>query len=158
MTVSLASALASGRLFGCGLAVSGMINPQKVLSFLDFAAMATGDWDPSLALVMASAVATTLAGYALVLRRSRPVLTSQFRLPTNRRSDSRLVAGAALFGLGWGLAGYCPGPALVALGLGASEALVFVASMLAGMYAYERLSARTILEPPTKTATKNHRS
>jgi uncharacterized membrane protein YedE/YeeE len=115
------SNLVLGLVFGLGLILSGMANPAKVLNFLDVA----GSWDPSLAFVMAGAIAVTATGYALVLRRSRPLLQTAFDLPATTPIDRTLVAGAAVFGLGWGLSGYCPGPALVALPLGAPATLAF---------------------------------
>lgn len=125
--VMTAAALA-GLLFGAGLAVSGMVNPAKVLGFLDVA----GRWDPSLALVLAAAVGVNLAGYRLVLRRSGPLLGGRFMLPSARDLDTPLIAGAALFGVGWGLVGYCPGPALAALSSGSAKVAVFVLAMIAG--------------------------
>ncbi|MGB4867046.1 MAG: YeeE/YedE family protein [Hyphomicrobium sp.] len=121
--------LISGLLFGIGLAVSGLINPAKVQNFLDI----TGTWDPSLAFTMGAAVITTAIGYALVFRRSAPLCDTHFHVPEPQSIDARLIAGAALFGIGWGSAGYCPGPALSALSQGASGTYVFVIAMLAGM-------------------------
>ena len=129
---SLAS-FAVGLLFGLGLIVSGMANPAKVLGFLDLA----GPWDPSLALVMAGAIAVGVVGFAIAARRTHSWLGLSMRLPSNRTIDRRLLAGGLLFGAGWGLAGFCPGPGLVALGAGYWQAGVFVASMLAGMVVYE---------------------
>jgi uncharacterized protein len=123
-----------GAVFGLGLIVSGMANPAKVLGFLDLA----GRWDPSLALVMAGAVAVGIIGFAVARRRTRSWLGLPMRLPSTRVVDRRLVAGGLLFGAGWGLAGFCPGPALVALGAGYWQAAVFVAAMLAGMALHER--------------------
>jgi uncharacterized membrane protein YedE/YeeE len=125
-------ALVSGALFGAGLAVSQMVDPGKVLGFLDVAGIATGAWDPSLAFVMIGALAVTAPGYWLTLRRQAPLAAPQFQLPTRKDIDARLVGGAAVFGIGWGLAGYCPGPALAALTFGRLETAVFVAAMLAG--------------------------
>jgi uncharacterized membrane protein YedE/YeeE len=122
------AALAAGLLFGLGLAVSQMVNPQKVQAFLDV----TGDWDPSLALVMGGALAVTAIAFRLVLRRKTPVFGGRFALPAGGRIDRRLLAGAAIFGAGWGLAGYCPGPALAALSRPGVESIVFVIAMLAG--------------------------
>jgi len=119
----------SGILFGLGLAVSGLINPAKVLAFLDIA----GNWDPSLAFTMAAAVLVTFIGYRLVLRRQRPLLGGMFHLPTATDIDGRLIGGAALFGIGWGLVGFCPGPALAALSTGSAHVLLFVIAMFAGM-------------------------
>ncbi|ACA14715.1 protein of unknown function DUF395 YeeE/YedE [Methylobacterium sp. 4-46] len=125
----IASACAAGLLFGFGLLVSGMANPAKVLAFLDV----TGRWDPSLALVMAGAVAVSAAGDWVARRRGRPVLESQLAIPTRRDLDPRLIAGAAVFGLGWGLAGLCPGPALTILTVVPGPAATFVAAMVIGM-------------------------
>jgi uncharacterized membrane protein YedE/YeeE len=133
----LLAAFASGGLFGLGLALSGMTDARRILGFLDIA----GDFDPTLAFVLAGAVMTTLVLFRPILRRQRPVLTDSFRLPTLRSLDTRLIAGAALFGIGWGLAGYCPGPALAGLGAGASEALWFVPAMIVGIV-IQRLTAR----------------
>lgn len=137
--VRLASAFVAGFLFGAGLSVAAMIDPAKVLSFLDVAAVGRGDWDPSLALVMASALATTAAGYSLVRRRKAPVLAAGFALPSATAVDRRLVAGALLFGIGWGLAGLCPGPAVAGLSLGSGKTWLFVAAMLGGMAAHRLL-------------------
>ena len=123
-----AVALLAGTLFGLGLAISQMINPRKVLAFLDI----TGDWDPSLAFTMGGALLVTAAGYRLVLRRPGPVLAASFHLPAKTTVDGRLLAGAALFGVGWGLGGYCPGPAISALALGTAEPWIFIIAMLAG--------------------------
>jgi uncharacterized membrane protein YedE/YeeE len=124
----LVVALIAGVIFGAGLAVSHMTNPAKVLAFLDVA----GAWDPTLAFVMGGALAVTAAGYRLVLRREHPVLDVSFHVPTRRDVDARLIGGAAVFGLGWGLAGFCPGPALAALASGNSFAFVFAAALVAG--------------------------
>jgi uncharacterized protein len=125
---------AVGLIFGFGLLVSGMSDPAKVLNFLDLGAIASGRWDPSLAFVMAGAIAVTVVGFRLVLRRPRPLFAERFHLPTKRELDLRIVAGPAIFGVGWGLAGFCPGPALTALGFGSRAAFIFVAAMLAGMW------------------------
>ena len=132
---SLISAGVSGLLFGLGLAVSGMVNPAKVLNFLDLA----GQWDPSLAFVMGGALVTTFFGYRLVLKRDHPVFESSFQLPTRTDLDARLIGGAALFGIGWGLAGVCPGPVLVAAALGIAPILIVLAAMLATITAYRYL-------------------
>lgn len=129
-------ALLAGSLLGAGLAVSQMINPAKVLAFLDVAAAPSGGWDPSLALVLAAALITAIAGYRVVLRRRRPLFADAFQVPTRRDIDGRLVAGATLFGIGWGLVGYCPGPAIAAVTLGSGKTVVFIAAMLAGMALY----------------------
>ena len=117
-----------GLLFGFGLLLSGMANPEKVLNFLDFA----GHWDPSLAFVMGGAVIVATIGYQLTFRRAKPVLDASFHLPTAQRVDGKLILGAAIFGAGWGLVGFCPGPALVSLALAAPATLAFVPAMLVG--------------------------
>ncbi|BBL79100.1 transporter [Rubrobacter xylanophilus] len=123
------AALFCGVLFGAGLAVSGMINPEKVLGFLDLA----GNWDPTLAFVMGGALLVALPAFQLVLRRERPVLAPRFDLPTKRKVDARLVVGSAVFGVGWGLGGFCPGPAVAALVSGKGAVIAFVLAMFAGM-------------------------
>ena len=123
-----------GLVFGFGLLLSGMSDPAKVLNFLDLGGIASGNWDPSLAFVMAGAVAVTFVGFRFVLQRSRPLFAERFHLPTKRELDLRIVAGPAIFGVGWGLAGFCPGPALTALGFGSRAAFIFVAAMLTGMW------------------------
>ncbi|MGH1572327.1 MULTISPECIES: DUF6691 family protein [Methylobacterium] len=132
-----ASAFAVGLLFGLGLLVSGMADPAKVLAFLDV----TGRWDPSLALVMAGAVAVSAAGYHLTRRRGRPVLAPRLDVPARRDLDARLIAGAAIFGLGWGLAGLCPGPALTILTIAPAEAVTFVMAIIAGMLLFRLVPA-----------------
>ena len=132
------TSLLSGLLFGIGLIVSGMINPAKVLNFLDLA----GTWDPSLAFVMAGALMVTWIGYRLVLARQRPAFAPQFRIPTLRDIDTPLIAGAACFGIGWGLGGFCPGPAVTGLALLANGTLVFVPAMLVGMWCARTIKAR----------------
>ena len=122
-----------GLIFGLGLLVSGMSDPAKVLNFLDLGGIRAGTWDPSLAFVMAGAVAVTFIGYKLVLKRPQPILAERFHLPGKADLDLRIILGPAIFGVGWGLVGFCPGPALTALGFGAPTALLFVAAMLAGM-------------------------
>lgn len=134
--LEIALSLAVGLVFGLGLIVSGMADPAKVLGFLDL----FGNWDPSLALVMASAVGVGLLGFALDPGRTRSALGLPMRLPAKGRIDSRLVVGALAFGAGWGIAGFCPGPALVALGAGSREALWFVAAMVAGMLLHQLTS------------------
>ena len=124
------TALLAGLVFGIGLIVSGMVNPAKVLGFLDLA----GKWDPSLALVMAGAIAVGAVAFALADKRNQTLLGTPMLLPSDRRIDRRLVLGSLLFGVGWGLAGFCPGPALVALGAGYAKAVVFVVAMLAGCF------------------------
>lgn len=132
--------LALGLLFGVGLVVSGMADPAKVLNFLDL----FGTWDPSLAFVMGGAVAVAFVGYRLVLRRDRPIIGTAFHLPTRKGIDARVIAGPAIFGIGWGLGGFCPGPALTAFGLGESGTLAFVPAMLIGMGAARFIGARRL--------------
>ncbi|BCB20204.1 YeeE/YedE family protein [Bosea sp. ANAM02] len=143
-----------GLLFGLGLIVAGMSDPAKVLGFLDLGAIPQGTWDPSLVFVMAGGIGVTLIGYRLVLGRGRPLLAARFALPSANRPDLRLVTGAALFGLGWGLAGFCPGPALVSVLTGGPLALVFLAAMLVGMALARRLAATPEL-PPVAPAHRN---
>lgn len=135
----LAATFFAGLVFGAGLTVSSMISPAKVLAFLDIAAAADGRWDPSLALVMAAALATTAIGYALVLRRKAPLLAPRFAVPTATAIDARLIGGAVLFGLGWGLVGLCPGPALAGLSQGSAMTALFVAALAAGIGAHRLL-------------------
>lgn len=135
-------------LFGIGLIVSGLANPAKVQNFLDVA----GSWDPSLAFTMAFAVITTALGYALVLKRSRPILGEAFYLPTANKIDAKLLIGASLFGIGWGLVGYCPGPAIVAMSLGATQTMIFLAAMLTGMFAARVLQLLFVPRPITQTS------
>lgn len=131
-------AFLAGTVFGLGLLVSGMANPAKVLGFLDLA----GDWDPSLALVMVGAIAVGAVAFTLARRRGTTLLGQALKLPERRDIDRRLVLGSLGFGVGWGLAGFCPGPALVASGAGELRALVFVAAMVAGMAAFELFERR----------------
>ncbi|HNB47455.1 MAG TPA: hypothetical protein PLL72_25000 [Burkholderiaceae bacterium] len=126
-------ALVAGVLFGLGLAVSGMFDPAKVLGFLDIAAIAGGGWDPSLAFVMAGGLAVTLPAFQVARRWRQPAAAAEFQTPQARGLDARLLSGALLFGIGWGLAGYCPGPALAALAFAVPGTLVFVVAMAAGM-------------------------
>ncbi|MGM0660649.1 MAG: DUF6691 family protein [Pseudomonadota bacterium] len=134
----LLSAFLVGLIFGVGIAVSGMINPAKVLNFFDIA----GTWDPSLAFVMGAALVTTALGYRLVLRRDAPLVESRFQLPTARVIDARLIGGSAVFGIGWGIAGFCPGAAVPALGTGRWEVALFVAALLAGLWTARTLQDR----------------
>lgn len=127
MTILMAAL--AGLVFGLGLLVSGMADPQKVLGFLDLA----GAWDPSLALVMGGAIALGLPGFALARRRSRSMLGEPMQLAARQAVDAPLLIGSALFGIGWGLAGYCPGPALVGTAAGLGSAAIFSTSMLVGM-------------------------
>jgi len=132
-------ALITGLLFGLGLIVSGMTNPAKVTGFLDLA----GRWDPSLAFVMGGAIGVGLVAFRLAGRRSVSLLGEPMRLPTASHIDRRLVLGSLAFGVGWGLAGYCPGPALASLASGGSKPLIFTAAMLAGMAIFELLERRS---------------
>ena len=134
---SLVAAIVLGALFGAGLLVSGMADPQRVRAFLDLR-----HWDPTLAFVMAGAIAIYLPAHRAIMRRRAPLFDGAFHLPERGRIDRRLVVGAAVFGIGWGLVGYCPGPAVVAAAAGVHGGLVFVAAMLAGMLAQHRLHAR----------------
>jgi uncharacterized membrane protein YedE/YeeE len=138
--------LLAGLVFGVGLILSGMANPAKVLGFLDLA----GPWDPSLAFVMAGAIAVGAVAFAVARKRTTSFLGLQMRLPTSRQLDRRLIVGSVLFGIGWGIAGFCPGPALVALGMGYGKAASFVGAMLAGMVVFELLDRRS-----TPTATRH---
>ncbi|MDM0083456.1 YeeE/YedE family protein [Variovorax sp. J31P179] len=146
MLIALASLL-SGLVFGLGLIVSGMANPAKVLGFLDLA----GHWDPSLAFVMAGAIAVGTVAFMVANRRAASLLGAPMRLPSSRLIDRRLVGGSLLFGVGWGIAGFCPGPALVSLGMGEVKAVVFIAAMLAGMALFELLELRR-RAPASRTA------
>nr|BBJ03985.1 membrane protein [Marinobacter nauticus] len=123
----------AGLIFGLGLIVSGMANPEKVLGFLDIA----GAWDPSLAFVMGGAVIVGLVAFTIARRRTSSFLGFKIKLPTNTQIDKRLIVGSMMFGVGWGIAGFCPGPALVAFGAGEIKAVVFVASMVTGMILFE---------------------
>jgi uncharacterized membrane protein YedE/YeeE len=127
--VRFLASLASGLLFGLGLVISGMINPAKVLGFLDIA----GAWDPSLALVMVGALIVAAPSYWLANRMHKPLCGTEFAPPARTVIDRQLIGGALLFGIGWGLVGYCPGPALASLGIGGGRTLLFIAAMLAGM-------------------------
>ncbi|NPU64778.1 YeeE/YedE family protein [Bradyrhizobium sp. 83012] len=131
-----------GLVFGLGLLLSGMSNPEKVLDFLDLAAIRSGGWDPSLIFVMAGAVAVTFIGFRLIFRRQRPLLDDRFHLPSSQTLDWRIAIGPAIFGIGWGLAGICPGPAFVALGYGSPAIVLFVVAMLIGMAAARLLASR----------------
>lgn len=135
------SALIAGIVFGLGLTISEMINPAKVLAFLNV----FGDWDPSLALVMVGALTVTAIGYRLAWRQPKPIFAERFNIRGNRKIDARLAIGAVLFGVGWGLVGLCPGPAISALLIGGTPALVFIFAMIAGMGLFEFLERRETL-------------
>jgi uncharacterized membrane protein YedE/YeeE len=138
-----AASLTAGFVFGLGLLVSGMANPAKVLGFLDLA----GAWDPSLALVMAGAVAVAAGAFALMKKRTRTLLGAPVLLPTPRSIDRRLILGSLVFGVGWGLAGICPGPALVLVGTGSAKGLVFLVAMIAGNGIFEFFERRAASGP-----------
>ncbi len=133
----------SGFVFGLGLLISGMANPLKVQNFLDI----FGTWDPSLAFVMGGAIAVTMPGYWLLFKREKPFFGDSFSLPTRTDIDPRLVTGAAIFGVGWGLGGFCPGPALTSLPIMATGTLVFVPAMLVGMAVAHRLPSAPVRLP-----------
>ena len=137
------AAFVAGLVFGLGLILSGMADPAKVLGFLDLA----GLWDPSLAFVMAGAIAIGVFAFALARQRTVSYLGLTMKMPTAREIDRRLIAGSLLFGVGWGIAGFCPGPGLVALGMGQLKALVFTVAMLAGMGLFEFLERRSSSKP-----------
>ncbi|MDZ4735030.1 MAG: YeeE/YedE family protein [Rhodospirillaceae bacterium] len=131
-------AVLAGLLFGAGLAVSQMANPAKVLAFLDIGAIPSGGWDPSLAVVLVGALIVTFPGFVLARRLNKPLVAERFEWPTRRDIDVRLVAGSVLFGVGWGLVGYCPGPAIASLAWGRVETVIFVLAMIAGMVIWRR--------------------
>jgi uncharacterized membrane protein YedE/YeeE len=133
-------------IFGTGIVLSGMANPAKVINFFDIA----GTWDPSLAFVMGGALIVTAIGYRVVFGRERPLFEGRFNLPTARNLDARLIGGSALFGVGWGISGFCPGGALPALGTGIPEVFIFTAAMLAGIFGAKYLQS---LSRPAPTAT-----
>lgn len=130
------TALLAGLVFGAGVTVSGMVNPLKVQNFLDL----IGAWDPTLLLVMGGALAVTLAGYAFVLQKPKPLFTEDFQLPSTSTIDARLICGAVIFGIGWGMTGFCPGPAIASLAFGLLPSFVFVATMALGMIAVRLLT------------------
>lgn len=141
---AILSSLLIGTLFGAGLAVSRMMDPAKVIGFLDVA----GDWDPTLALVMIGALIAAASGFAIARRRRAPVLGGEFQIPRRNDVDAPLLGGAALFGIGWGLSGFCPGPALSALATGMWPVYGFVAAMVVGMWTHRALtSGRSQLKP-----------
>jgi len=132
----LFSALFAGGVFGLGLALSGMIDPNKVVNFLDV----TGNWDPSLMFVMGGGVMTTAVAYRFIFAQDKPMFENDFHLPDLLSIDTRLLFGSVLFGVGWGLVGYCPGPAIASIGFRPDEPLIVVVSMLAGMLLYRAIS------------------
>lgn len=135
--VRLPATLGSGLIFGLGLSLSGMLDPVRVRGFLDV----TGAWDPSLMFVLGGAVTVSAIGYRIARRLPKPAFAADFEIPANRRIDARLIGGSALFGIGWGLSGFCPGPAVAALSTGALPVAVFVATMLVGMAAHRFAAA-----------------
>jgi uncharacterized membrane protein YedE/YeeE len=140
----LLSAFAIGLIFGLGITVSGMINPAKVLNFFDIA----GSWDPSLAFVMAGALGVAIPGYRMIFRRPAPTMEPRFQLPDTRVIDRRLVLGSAVFGIGWGIAGFCPGGALPALGTGDPAVFLFLAALIGGLLLARVLQSRFLARRP----------
>ena len=136
------ASLVCGFIFGCGLFISGMIRPDKVLGFLDVLAIPSGNWDPSLAIVMGVALVVTAGGYALARRRA-PLIEAKSQWPTHKLIDGPLVVGSVLFGIGWGLVGLCPGPAIENLATLSPGVIVFVVAMAVGMLGHDLLPART---------------
>ncbi|MBZ9791058.1 YeeE/YedE family protein [Rhizobium sp. 3T7] len=130
-------ALLCGTVFGIGLSMSGMLNPERVQNFLDI----TGHWDPSLAFVLGGAVTVAFVGVSIARRMRRPVYEKEFFLPTSRQIDERLIIGSTIFGIGWGLGGFCPGPAIASLSVGLMPSFVFVSFMVIGMVLHDRLFA-----------------
>ena len=129
-TIGLVASLISGVIFGLGMAISGMTNTEKVQGFLDLA----GDWDPTLAFVMVGGILVTFIGYPIIFRKDTPLFSDLFHLPTKKEINKPLLIGASLFGIGWGLVGYCPGPVIAGISYGYSSTFVFIAAMLAGMF------------------------
>lgn len=146
--MKMIAAYVIGLVFGLGISMSGMANPAKVVNFFDVA----GTWDPSLGLVMAGAVIVAFFGYRIVLTRPAPMLEPAFQIPTNRKLDQRLIGGLALFGVGWGISGFCPGGALPALGTGNLDVILFVASLIAGILTATLLMKFTVKRTQPKTA------
>jgi uncharacterized protein len=130
--------LLSGLLFGAGVTISGMVNPMKVLNFLDI----FGPWDATLILVMGGGLVVTFLGYQIIFRRKAPLFAASFRFPPSQGIDAKLLGGAALFGLGWGLSGFCPGPAIASLVFGRTESITFVIAMAAGMIVTKQIQNR----------------
>ena len=148
--MSVAAAFAAGLVFGVGLILSGMTDPGKVIGFLDV----FGRWDPSLAFVMGGAILVGFFAFAFARRRTQSFLGGAMQVPQRRDIDKRLIAGSVVFGIGWGLAGYCPGPALVSFGSGQEKAAIFVAAMLGGMLIYT--AAERLVHEPRRRARKLH--
>ena len=137
MKISI-SCLLAGVLFGCGLTVSQMINPAKVISFLDI----SGNWDPSLAFVMGAALTITSIGYRTVLKRKIPLLVDKFQLPSRGDADAKLIFGASIFGIGWGIAGLCPGPAIASISFGGNNSIIFVTTMTTTIFIYRYINTK----------------
>lgn len=137
MKISI-SCLLAGVLFGCGLTVSQMINPEKVISFLDI----SGNWDPSLAFVMGAALTITSIGYRTVLKRKIPLLVDKFQLPSRGDADAKLIFGASIFGIGWGIAGLCPGPAIASISFGGNNSIIFVVTMTITIFIYRYINTK----------------
>ena len=144
----LLTALLIGLIFGLGISVSGMINPAKVLNFFDLAQIRAGTWDPSLAFVMAGALAVAIPGYRLVFARPAPAFEDRFQLPDTRVIDRRLILGSATFGIGWGIAGFCPGGALPAIGSGDPVVFLFLAALIGGLLVARALQSRARARKP----------
>jgi uncharacterized membrane protein YedE/YeeE len=145
----IASAALAGLIFGIGLALSGMLDPARVIGFLD---ISRGAWDPTLVFVLGGAVSVAALGFALAGRRKAPVFDASFHLPASKAIDARLLGGAALFGVGWGLVGYCPGPAIASLGFAGQSAAIFTLAMVGGMV----VARWTLLpEAPTGSSSQN---
>ncbi len=134
--------LLSGLLFGAGLTISGMVNPAKILNFLDLA----GQFDATLIFVMVAGLIVTTIGYQLIFKRAKPFFDSKFHLPTSEIIDAKLIGGAAMFGLGWGLSGFCPGPAIASLVFGYQQSFIFVAAMIVGTLLVRLIPAATKLD------------
>jgi uncharacterized membrane protein YedE/YeeE len=140
---SVLASFFSGVIFAVGLGIGGMTQPAKIIGFLDF----SGNWDPSLAFVMIGAIGVHFFFYLMLRKRTAPLFSPLFSVPTRREIDARLVGGAAIFGLGWGIGGYCPGPALTSLGSGNSSPVIFSLAMIAGMFFYEWIDALRSRQP-----------
>jgi uncharacterized membrane protein YedE/YeeE len=136
MMKTILSALLAGTVFGVGLTLSGMVDPNKVVNFLDI----TGNWDPSLMFVLGGAVITTTIAYRFIFAQDKPLFDEDFHLPTVLKIDSKLLSGSIMFGIGWGLIGYCPGPAVASIGFRPEEPLIVVASMLVGMLLFRTIA------------------
>ncbi len=133
------STLLAGALFGIGVTLSGMVNPMRVLNFFDL----TGIWDPTLIFVMGGGLLTTLVGYHFIFKRKTPMFDDQFHLPLSKVIDAKLVGGAALFGIGWGIAGFCPGPAIASLVFGQAQSFIFLGAMIVAMLATKTIVGRS---------------